>query len=80
MYLGSPFTDDGSPSTGIRSTANNKICHTLKFISFVNRNNYVPFTIKKKIFDAAVTSSLLYRCKSWLSGDNTYRKTIQMVY
>ena len=49
--------------------ANNKMCHALKFISFVNRNNDVPFIVKKKIFDAAVTSSLLYGCESWLAGD-----------
>ena len=69
IYLGSPFTDDGSPSTAIRLHADNKMCHTLKFISFVNRNNDVPFIVKKKIFDAAVTSSMLYGCESWLNGD-----------
>ena len=69
IYLGSPFTDDGNPSTAIRIQANNKMCHALKFISFINRNNDVPFIIKKKIFDAALMSAMLYGCESWLSGD-----------
>ena len=51
IYLGSPFTDDGNPSTAIKIHANNKMCHALKFISFVNKNNDVQFTVKKKIFD-----------------------------
>ena len=69
MYLGSPFTDDGSPSTAIKIHANTKMCHALKFISFINKNNDVPFMIKKKIFDAALMSAVLYGCESWLNGD-----------
>ncbi|XP_063888609.1 uncharacterized protein LOC135115608 [Scylla paramamosain] len=70
IYLGSPFTDDGSPSTTstIKLHANMKMCHTLKFISFINKNNDVPFIAKKKIFDAPLMSSLLYGCESWLNG------------
>ena len=69
IYLGSPFTDDGSPSTAIKVHANNKMCHVLKFISFLSRNNDVPFIIKKKIFDAALMSAILYGSESWLNGD-----------
>ena len=45
------------------------MCHVLKFKSFINKNNDVPFIIKKKIFDAALMSAMLYGCESWLSGD-----------
>ncbi len=69
MYLGSPFTDDGSPSTAVKLHATKKMCHVLKFISFVNRNNDIPFFIKKKVFDAAITTSVLYGCESWLNCD-----------
>lgn len=69
IYLGSPFADDGSASTAIKLHANKKMCHVLKFSSFVNRNNDVPFSIKKKVFDAAVTTSVLYGCESWLNCD-----------
>ncbi len=43
--------------------------HVLKFISLVNRNNDIPFFIKIKVFDAAVTTSVLYGCESWLNCD-----------
>ena len=69
IYLGSPFTDDGSPSTAIKQHANNKMCHVLKFVSFVTRNNDIPFLIKRKIFDAALMSAILYGSESWLMGD-----------
>ena len=69
IYLGSPFTDDGSPSSAIKIHASNKMCHALKFISFVTKNNDIPFVVKKKIFDAALISTLLYGCESWLKGD-----------
>lgn len=29
----------------------------------------MPFLVKKKVFDAAVTTSLLYGCESWLNCD-----------
>ena len=77
IYLGSPFTDDGLASTAVKLHANKKMCHVLKFISFVNRNNDVPFYIKRKVFDACVTTSVLYGCESWLSCD---LKPIEKLY
>lgn len=77
IYLVSPFTDNGSPSSAIKLHASSKTCYTLKFVSFVNGNNNVPFIVKKKIFDPAVTSSLLYVCESWL---NRVTKPIEKQY
>ena len=45
------------------------MCHTLKFIYFINKNNDIPFNVKFKVFEAALMSTLLYGCESWLSGD-----------
>ena len=69
IYLGSPFTDDGSPSTAIKIHASNKLCHALKFISFKDKNNDVPFIIKRKVFDAAFMSTILYDCELRLNGN-----------
>ena len=69
VYLGSPFTADGSSSTAVKVQAESKICHVLKFIAFVNKNSDIPFYVKRKVFEAALTSSLLYGCESWLNGD-----------
>ena len=67
-YLGSSFTSDRSTTTGIRVHGSNNMCHTLKFISCVNKNNDIPFVIKRRVFEAALTSTLLYGCESWLTG------------
>ena len=63
-YLGSPFADAGSPSDSIKFNANSRMCQVLKFVSFCQKNNDIPFFVKKKVFNAAVMSSLLYGCES----------------
>lgn len=68
-YLGSPFSADGSITTSIKLHAQNKMCHALKFVSFINKNNDVPFHVKIKVFQAAFMSTILYGCESWLNGD-----------
>ena len=69
VYLGSHFTSDGSVSSAIKLTANAKMPHLIKFISFIKKNNDVPFIVKRRVFDAALMSSLLYGCESWVGGD-----------
>ena len=69
VYLGSPFTCDGSVSSSIKLHAKSKLCHVLKFVSFVKKNNDVPFVVKRRVFDAALMSSLLYGCESWVGAD-----------
>ena len=69
IYLGSPFTSDGSVSSAVKAHANIKMSHVLKFVSFINRNNDVPFVVKKRVFEAALMSSLVYGCESWLGAD-----------
>ena len=69
MYLSSQFTSDGSVSSAVKWHAKNKLCHVLKYVSFVKKNNDIPFIVKKRVFDAALMSSLLYGCESWLGAD-----------
>ena len=69
IYLGGVFTSDGSVSSSIAAHAQAKMCHILKFISFVNKNNDVTFFVKKKLFNAALMSTVLYGCESWVNGD-----------
>ncbi len=38
-YLGSPFTCDGSVSSVMKVHAQNKLCHVLKFVTFICKNN-----------------------------------------
>ena len=69
VYLGSPFTSDGSVSSSIKVHAKNKMCHVLKYVSFLRKNNDVPYIVKKRVFDAALMTSVLYGCESWVGGD-----------
>ncbi len=69
IYLGSPFTCDGSVSSAVKLHARNKLCHVLKFVSFVRKNNDIPFIVKRRVFDAALLSSLLYGSESWVGAD-----------
>ena len=68
IYLGSPFTSVGSVSSAVKLHAKNNSCH-VKYVSFVKKNNDIPFIVKKRVFDAALMSSLLYGCESWVGAD-----------
>lgn len=68
-YLGATFTADGSVHQAVRVHANTKAAHVAKFVSFIKKNNDVPFIIKKRVFDAALMSAVLYGCESWLNAD-----------
>lgn len=60
MYLCSPITSDGSVTTSVKEHATDKLGQVLKFITFPEKHYTVPFIVKRRIFEVAVTSSLLY--------------------
>ena len=66
--LGSPFTGHGSVSSAVKLHTKSKLCHVLKFISFLKKNNDIPFIVKRRVFDAVLLSSLVYGCESWVGG------------
>ena len=66
VYLGSPFTSDGSISSAVKAHANVKMTHVLKVVSFINKNNGVPLFVKKRVVEEALMSSLVYGCQSWI--------------
>ena len=69
IYLGSPFTADGSLASAIKIHTQEKMSHFYKFVAFLDKNNDLPFVIKKRIFDACLLSTILYGCESWLNGN-----------
>lgn len=69
VYLETSFACDGSVSSAVKLHAQSKLCHVLKFVYFIRKNNDVPFIVKRRLFDAALMSSLLYGCESWLGAD-----------
>ena len=49
VCLGSPFTTDGSVSSSVSVHAKNKLCHVLKYVSFLKKNNDIPFIVKRRV-------------------------------
>lgn len=41
----------------------------LKFVSFISKNNDIPYIVKKCVFEAVLMSTLLYGCESWTGAD-----------
>ena len=68
-YLGATFTADGSVHQAVRTHALAKAAHVAKFVSFLKKNNDVPFQVKKRVFGAALMFAVLYGCESWLNAD-----------
>ena len=69
VYLGSIFTADGSTDTSLRAHAKDKKCHLNKLLIFLAKNRDMPFVIKRKVFEAAFNSAILYGAECWLNAD-----------
>ncbi len=74
IYLGSPFT------LMVVFLLLSRFISVLKWLTSVNyyyfflkKNNDIPFAVKKRIFDAALMSAILYGCESWL---NAYLRSV----
>ena len=62
---GALFTDTGILSSDIQLHAINKNkCVSIKFANFVINHIYCPITVKKKILQSCITSTLLYACET----------------
>ena len=69
LYLGTWFTDDGKLKSCLSLHQPNWQSTLNKFTIFCNTNTKMPFYFKKKVFEAAATSSLFYGSEAWLSND-----------
>ena len=77
VYLGSPFTEDGKISHVLNLHIESRTKQLNKFKLFCAKNSMMPFYIKKKVLEAALYSSLLYGCESWLSKN---LKSVETLY
>ena len=77
VYLGSIFTADGSTDTSLRAHARDKKSHLNKLLIFLAKNRDMPFIIKRKVFEAAFNSAILYGAESWL---NVNLKPMELIY
>ena len=67
IYLGSPFTENGSMSAVIKLHVKSRTKDVNKFKIFCKKNETMPYTFKKKVLEAVISSSLFYGCETWLS-------------
>ena len=65
-YLGAIFTQDGSVDSTVKAHLKAKQRHIMKFVSFVSKNVDFPFWVKRKVFDSALMSAILYGCEAWI--------------
>ena len=70
-YLGVIFTQYGKVESSVKEHVLSKQKHVTNFAAFVTKNSDFPLWVKRKVLDAAVMSTILYGCESWLeSGMN----------
>ena len=77
VYLGSPISESGSMKKDLDLQAAQNFKHLNKFKLFCVKNDEMPYGYKKNVFDAVLTSKLMYCCETWLC-DNV--KQIETMY
>jgi len=45
------------------------MCQLFKYINFIKKYNDIPFVVKRRVLNAALMSSVLYGCESWIGAD-----------
>ena len=67
IYLGVPITADGRNDSTLNMHLENKNKELNKLYIFLAANYDAPFTVKKRVVEAAFMSTILYGCESWLN-------------
>ena len=68
-YLGAPITDNGSYLSVMDLHAKDKLKHNIKYYTFLDRNPDVPFSMKRRVAEACVLSSILYGAETWFTDN-----------
>ena len=76
VYLGSPIMNS-SITDQVKKHVQMKMSARRKFSSFLSRNDDAPFHVKRKVWDAALNSAILYSCETWMCLDI---KCVEKVY
>lgn len=84
LYLGAWFTDTGKMEEVMQLHEAQGQSVVNKFAVFCAANTDMPFYYKRRVFDAAVASSLLYSTESWLTNNWTnitrqYNKLVKCI-
>ena len=65
-YLGAAIYEDATFHQFIDEPVSAKSKNVLKFHSFLSKNKDLPYTIKYRVFEACLLSSILYSSETWL--------------
>ena len=65
VYLGVIVTENGSALSSLKAHAAEKKKHFNRLVIFLSRNYDAPFFVKRKVFDAAFSSAILYGSETW---------------
>ena len=66
VYLGVIVTENGSAIASLKAHIADKKKHLNRLQIFLSRNYDAPFFVKRKVFEAAFSSAILYGCESWI--------------
>ena len=77
VYLGTVFTADGRTDSSLKAHLEAKNKELNKLLIFFATNYDAPFTVKKKVLEAAFMSCILYGCEAWL---NVPLKMVETMY
>jgi len=68
VYLGATVSNN-TISAQLEDHIRSKQAHLIKFSSFLRKNSEAPFHIKQRVWESAMSSSVLYGCETWLTND-----------
>ena len=69
VYLGSPFVESGKMKDVINLHIKTRGKDLNKLRIFCKMNETMPYVFKKKVLEAAIVSSILYGCETWLGTE-----------
>ena len=78
VYLGAIISENGSAATMLKAHIADKKKHLNRLLIFLSRNHDAPFFVKRKVFDAAFSSAILYGCEAWLDVSLKPMETMYM--
>ena len=71
-YLGSMISSRGNVTQDVILEINSNKKHFNKFFAFISKNYNAPMTVKEKVLESCLRSSILYNCEAW--GDANISK------
>ena len=86
VYLGAIFSDDGAVTTDVDlHVAQRQKSVFVKLSNFIRNNPAAPITVKRKVLNSCLNTSLLYGCETWSSAslqkaETLYRKAIKITF